>query len=98
MGVYIYMEMPHDGRYTVCVTHDSHGVVHWVFQNQDTLEFIKHGAVTEVPEPHGRFGDLDALKDKWTHKDLDLFSQGWSWLRDLNQAPTIIPASEEGET
>ena len=44
------MEMPPDGRYTVCVTHDSRGVVHWVFQNQDTLEFLKHGAVTEVPE------------------------------------------------
>lgn len=63
MGVYINMEMPSDGRYTVCVTHDSHGVVHWVFQNQDTLEFLKHGAVTEVPEPHGRLIDADALAE-----------------------------------
>ena len=55
------MEMQPDGRYTVCVTHDSHGVVHWVFQNQDTLEFLKHGTVTEVPEPHGRLIDADAL-------------------------------------
>ena len=55
------MEMPPDGRYTVCVTHDSHGVVHWVFQNQDTLEFLKHGAVTEVPETHGRLIYADEL-------------------------------------
>jgi hypothetical protein len=50
--------------------------------------------------PHGRLIDADALKDKWTHKDLDLFSQGWGWLRDLNQAPAIIPAEpckEKGE-
>ena len=55
------MEMPPDGRYTVCVTHDSRGVVHWVFQNQDTLEFLKHGAVTEVPEQHGRLISADEL-------------------------------------
>ena len=47
--------------------------------------------LVEVP-PHGRLIDADALKDNWTHKDLDLFSQGWGWLRDLNQAPTVIPA------
>jgi hypothetical protein len=61
MGVYIDMEMPPDGRYTVCVTHDSDSVVHWVFQNQDTLEFLKHGTVTEVPEPHGRLILADEL-------------------------------------
>ena len=54
----------------------------------------EHCPLIEVPEPHGRLGDLDALKDKWTHKDLDLFSQGWIWLRDLNRAPTIIPSSD----
>jgi hypothetical protein len=50
-----------------------------------------------VPAPeHGRLIDADALKEKWTHRNLDLFAQGWGYLQDLNRAPTIIPA-EEGE-
>ena len=52
--------------------------------------------LTHVPE-HGDLIDRNALKDKWTHKDLDLFSQGWGWLRDLNQAPTVIPAEPPKE-
>lgn len=100
------MEMPPDGRYTVCITHDSNGGIHWVFQNQDTLEFLKHGAVTEAPEPHGRLIDADALKESFYRafdmifgaefKDLEkglLFSA-----HILGDAPTVIPASEEGET
>ena len=104
MGVYIYMEMPPDGRYTVCVTHDSHGVVHWVFQNQDTLEFLKHGAVTEVPEPHGRIGDLDELYaslEKWLIQNRRSMTEATRvWIRGILEGiaatPTIIPASEEG--
>ena len=104
MGVYMGMEMPLDGRYTVCVTHDSHGVVHWVFQNQDTLEFLKHGAVTEVPEPHGRLIDADKLKETL---DYYISEAGWSdeinkalsWVKDefIDSEQAIIPASEEDE-
>lgn len=94
------MEMPPDGRYTLCITHDSNGGVHWVIQNQDTLEFLKHGAVTEISEPHGRLGDLDALKDLYHYntRDSDI-DKAWTCniRRSLDNAPTIIPA-EEGET
>ena len=54
MGIYINgMEMPEDGRYTLCITHDSNGGVHWVFQNQTTLEFLKHKGVTALPQAVG---------------------------------------------
>ena len=101
------MSMPPDGRYTVCVTHDSDYAVHWVFQNQDTLEFLKHGAVTEINEPHGRLIDADALL-KEAEVPARLFPLGWKARFEVNThavaigdvmiAPTVIPASEEGET
>ena len=106
------MEMQPDGRYTVCVTHDSHGVVHWVFQNQDTLEFLKHGTVTEVPEPHGRLIDADALhklfEDQWHYLQVldwnenptaEAVQSGINWCINTmhDDAPTIIPASEDSE-
>lgn len=102
------MEMPPDGRYTVCVTHDSHGVVHWVFQNQDTLEFLKHGTVTEVPEPHGRLGDLDELAkkiehDRYNHTHTDGLAarhhvaEYGHFLKEIAAAPTVIPSSEDSE-
>ena len=90
MGVYIDMEMPPDGRYTVCITHDSNGGIHWVFQNQDTLEFLKHGAVTEVPEPHGRLIDADALGSFPYNMDFCDGGEADEWIQN---APTVIPAS-----
>ena len=89
MGVYIYMEMPPDGRYTLCITHDSNGCVHWVFQNQDTLEFLKHGAVTKVTETHGRMIDADKLAfELMDAKNTD------QALAMVDDAPTIIEAEE----
>lgn len=98
------MEMPPDGRYTLCITHDSNGGVHWVIQNQDTLEFLKHGAVTEISEPHGRLGDLDAIEKQidymanldW-NKQVGASGGMLAALEVVEDAPTIIPA-EEGET
>ena len=98
------LEMPPDGRYTLCITHDSDGGAHWVFQNQDTLEFLKHGAVTEVPEPHGDLIDasekirVQMYDDE--HEDFhtvemtidDLLSQ--SWVKAY--AYPVIPASRGG--
>ena len=102
MGLYIDMEMPPDGRYTVCVTHDSDGVVHWVFQNQDTLEFLKHGAVTEVPEPHGRLIDADVLcnrleiASRTSYEMREAIEYVAKWI--VKYVPTVIPARKEGET
>ena len=106
MGVYIDMEMPPDGGYTVCITHDSNCCVHWVFQNQDTLEFLKHGAVAEVPEPHGRLGDLDRLEKMFVDIDnapysgfdgTEPFYSAEDAAQIIRLAPTVIPASEEAE-
>ena len=93
------METPPDGRYALCVTHDSNGGVHCVIQNQDTLEFLKHGAVIEIPEPHGDMKDINHI-----NQVLDRFS---GYLDDDmiyrlkiaigRDAPTVIPASEECE-
>jgi len=53
-----------------------------------------HCPLVEVPK-HGRLIDADKMKEKWSHKNLDLFGQGWGFLHDLNQAKTVIPASDE---
>ena len=104
------MEIPPDGRYTVCITHDSNGVVHWVFQNQDTLEFVKHGAVIEVPEPHGDLIDRQELLEDNKHLEYPTdgkYRRDRAWAVGFNAgakhanehvyySKTIIPASEEG--
>lgn len=98
MGVYINMEMPQKTYAHCMLIKDLDGSVqlHICTKTDEMISEWEFYDLVPVP-PHGRCVDADALKDKWTHKDLDLFSQGWGWLRDLNQAPTIIPASEEGE-
>lgn len=50
------------------------------------------GNAIEVPEPHGRLIDADALCA--SHKEVCSRSMKFN----LNLAPTVIPASEEGET
>ena len=100
-GIYIPgMEMPEDGRYTLCITHDSSGNVHWVFQNEDTYEFLKHGRVKELP-PHGRL--IDADKIGLTNFEIILCQKGNPFknalemlFEKIENAPTIIEA-EEGE-
>jgi len=50
--------------------------------------------LTEVQEPHGRLIDADALmKRMWEETDC-MISVPATFVRD---APTVIPASEEGE-
>ena len=103
MSVYIEgMEMPKDGRYTVCITHDSSGNVHWVFQNEDTHEFLKHGRVKELPT-HGRLIDADALEQdaqsrlQICNKYDNQFQKPYEVMRAIALAPTVIPASREEE-
>ena len=111
MGIYIPgIEMPKGHNYVTITIWSSGAASSVLFDREGVLRDFKdfkelkavpvpeHKEIKAVPvPPHGRCVDADALKDKWTHKDLDLFSQGWGWLRDLNQAPTVIPA-EEGDT
>ena len=55
----------------------------------------------EIPEPHGRLGDLDALKDLYHYNTHDSdIDKAWTCniRRSLDNAPTIIPASGGGET
>ena len=97
MSVYIEgMAMPEDGRYILCITHDSSWNVHWVFQNEDTYEFLKHGRVKEL-SPHGRLIDADALKEHFPHdEDWDYPVNTNSLVCEtIDNAPTIIEAEEE---
>lgn len=54
--------------------------------------------LVEVPEPHGRLGDLDALPWYLTNEPIKYASyEDWERLCDaIKTAPTVIPASEEG--
>ena len=67
--------------------------------------------LTEVPEPHGRLGDLDALhklfEDQWHYLQVldwnenptaEANQSGINWCINTmhDDAPTVIPASEEG--
>lgn len=53
----------------------------------------------EVPEPHGRLGDLDALPWYLANTSVKYATyEDWEMLCDaITAAPTVIPASEEGE-
>ena len=106
MSVYIEgLEMPEDGRYTLCITHDSSGNIHWVFQNEDTYEFLKHGRVKELT-PHGRLGDLDKLEQMFVDIDnapysgfdgSEPFYSAEDAAQIIRLSPTIIPAEPPKE-
>ena len=53
----------------------------------------------EIPEPHGRLGDLDALPWYLANTSVKYATyEDWEMLCDaIATAPTIIPASKEGE-
>ena len=57
------------------------------------------GNAIEVPEPHGRLGDLDALPWYLANTSVKYATyEDWEMLCDaIAEAHTVIPASEEGE-
>jgi len=57
------------------------------------------GNAIEVSEPHGRLGDLDALPWYLANTSVKYATyEDWEMLCDaIAEAPTVIPASEEGE-
>ena len=87
------VEMPKDKAVAVVIHPDGTAYTAEMFAGVCT-EYLSDCTAVPVPA-HGRLIDADALKENWTHRDLDLFSQGWGYLKDLNRAPTIIPAEPE---
>lgn len=109
MGIYLpNMEMPKPGRYFVAVDNAGRkgktviSVMSEFERGDKTRPLLAVHEAVPVP-PHGRLGDLDALKERITKR---LYSSNhgsmaeayYAALIDLiDTAPTIIPA-EEGET
>ena len=107
MGVYIKgMEMPRtcydcklrrrNGLELICP------VLERSYKIADTqILFVreKDCPLIEVPEPHGRLGDLDALPWYLANTSVKYATyEDWEMLCDaIAAAPTVIPASEEGE-
>ena len=100
MGVYIKgMEMPKTESEILIIAIKSDGSVYpvridgdgqpMVFPNEE----MKNCAVP-VPEPHGRLIDADALGSFPYNMDFCDGGEADEW---IEAAPTVIPASEEGE-
>jgi hypothetical protein len=66
------------------------------YQGEKSCPLIK------VQEPHGRLIDADALNYTMLYKENWMRGTGVEapavWRKDIDAAPTIIPASEECET
>ena len=115
MGVYINMEMPKEGSWiTLRVFPDGQCVLHSWCGNDDKIkfDFMEHLTAVNVPKPHGRLIDADALhklfEDQWHYLQVldwnenptaEAKQSGISWCINTmhDDAPTIIPASEEAE-
>lgn len=67
-------------------------------ENFENWEQMKTGCPLVPIPPHGRLGDLDALMDRIEH-DTPLSSTFEKIVRRyIENASTVIPESEEGET
>jgi len=84
------LNMPEGNPITINIYRDGT----WV--NAYTTE---DGNAIEVPEPHGRLGDLDALPWYLANTSVKYATyEDWEMLCDaIAAAPTIIPSSEEAE-
>ena len=103
------MEMPKEGRITIQIGAD--GAVYTVSSCKITAEkYEEKYQVIEFPEPHGRLIDADAMLMRINHEVMEAYMDGACYgvhpsqehlylLGEIiDDAPTVIPASEEGET
>ena len=95
MRVYIDMEMPKSCRKCMISQPDGCGWVCPIIESKPIVDGRvnsrhPHCPLIEVPEPHGRLIDADALIQD---KEVNIFEAVFA----VAKAPTIIPASEEGE-
>ena len=96
-GIYIPgMEMPTTGIYFVSV--DNTGgrdkavaTVERMLGNRDVRQIVGSFELVPVPE-HGRLIDADALRHTYYHAP-----SFPNLCKAINEAPTVIPASKEGE-
>ena len=102
MGVYINMETPTSCGY--CPLRHEARDGDECYLGASLTEYQERPddcPLVPVPEPHGRLGDLDAL-DVIGYCGIpqgyeDTFDSGVIWLAEqIDELPTIIPASEEG--
>lgn len=98
MGLYIDMEMPQNCQ--SCNFYNGLGCkatgrMFAIFYNVATRR--SDCPLIEVPEPHGRLGDLDALMGRIEH-DTPLSSTFEKIVRRyIENTPTVITASEEAK-
>ena len=91
MGVYIDIEMPKGELGAIPIMIYANGAVEHFFSHE------KYGKAIEVPEPHGRLIDADAIPYKKIMYDGDDFYYGVT-KPYIDRIPTVIPASEDGKT
>ena len=106
------MEIPKEGSWvTLRVFPDGQCVLHsWRGYDEIKFDFMEHLTAVPVP-PHGRLIDADALhklfEDQWHYLQVldwnenptaEATQSGINWCINTmhDDAPTVIPASEEG--
>ena len=108
MGFYVNLEMPKDcpmcpfAHYDIFNTFCGCDITRgkrWAMKNdKDYAESSTRPdwcPLIEVPEPHGDLIDRDKLRAKEFIHNGDAYAVVMS--RDIRNAPTVIPESEEGE-
>lgn len=89
------MEMPKDGYvYIEMLLKVADGKIYYNYTGEKkvyTADFLT------LPEGHGKLGDLDALMPDFVKAKWEFFSDSDTFLRLLEQAPTIIPAERDGK-
>jgi hypothetical protein len=96
------MEMPKETYAHCMLIKDIDGSVqlHVCTKNSEEISEWEFYDLVPVPEPHGRLIDADALPWYLANTSVKYATyEDWERLCDaITAAPTIIPASEEGET
>ena len=108
MSVLIHMKMPEHCFVCPCTKDWQNTYVCKITGLPATYDGRARGCpLIDVPEPHGRLVDADALHEAMYHRafetDGDTMWQSGCWVRYRaieqvhNAQPTVIPASEDGE-
>ncbi len=102
MGLYIDMEMPKEIEPALVIDfcEDPDGRRYARFYHYRYGGLMDWHEVLEVPEPHGRLIDADALTDNWYYSSAALRPDDVKkvvCLDDIDNAPTIIKSEENND-